>query len=421
MSVPLAADVMSRFVPAGRNIGIDVARGLALFGMIATHVVPLRTDDGSALFSAVFAGRASALFAVLAGFSVVLSTRRLLDRPGMRAWAAAAAGLVVRGLLIGFIGLLLGSLNSGIAVILVNYGVMFALAAVLLRVRTAILGWLAPLWLIAAPVLSFIIRRLGDLQPAHRVPGIGNALDVTWLAQAITVTGYYPVLQWMGYVVLGMFLARLHWRTVRMGVGAAIVGTATAVLSAGVSSLLLSAGGRSALEIATARRPGQLDQALHESSFGITPTDTWWWLAISGPHSGTPFDMVGTAAVAVAVIGLCAALTIWVRSRFGERGLVWTAPLSAPGSMPLSIYAAHVILITFTASSFGAPDGTTSATAGQAPLLASDAAEYAMHVFVFMIAAMLWKLGISARGPLETVVSTVSRAVSRSVSGVKTR
>ena len=38
------------------------------------------------------AGRSSALFAVLAGFSVVLSTQRVLARPGARPWAAAAAG-----------------------------------------------------------------------------------------------------------------------------------------------------------------------------------------------------------------------------------------------------------------------------------------------------------------------------------------
>ncbi|MGY2062520.1 heparan-alpha-glucosaminide N-acetyltransferase domain-containing protein, partial [Nocardia gipuzkoensis] len=60
---------------AARLIGVDAARGLALIGMMAVHVLPDATDDGDPTWSfTLFGGRASALFAVLAGVSVALLT-----------------------------------------------------------------------------------------------------------------------------------------------------------------------------------------------------------------------------------------------------------------------------------------------------------------------------------------------------------
>ncbi|MYM20031.1 DUF1624 domain-containing protein [Brevibacterium sp. 5221] len=390
-----------RLAPPGRSIGIDAARGIALFGMIATHVMPLSGAAGDPVFPAVIAGRAAALFAVLAGVSTVLSTRRVLEAPGARGWTAAAAGLGVRGVFIALIGLLLGSLPSGIAIILVNYGAMFVLAVPLLRAPTWLLGVLAPVWLAAAPVLSFAIRRAWGLSPAYDVPSLATAVDLPRLAQALVLTGYYPVLQWMGYVVLGMFVARLDWHSVRRALGLAAAGGACAVLALSASSLLLSAGGRTALEIATAQRPDALRQALGETSYGITPTDTWWWLTIAGPHSGTPFDMVSTAGIAVAVLGGCGAAALAIEQRWGRTGLAWCAPLSAPGSMPLSIYTAHVVLVSLTADLF-------------CPARAlGDGAEFALHACLFVLAAVVWKALIGARGPLEAVVSASVRGASR--------
>ena len=65
----------------GRLVGIDVARCLALLGMVSTHVLVPVTDEGEIAWAQDLAGgRAAALFAVLAGVSLaLLSGRRLLD------------------------------------------------------------------------------------------------------------------------------------------------------------------------------------------------------------------------------------------------------------------------------------------------------------------------------------------------------
>ncbi|OLT01079.1 hypothetical protein BJF90_33515 [Pseudonocardia sp. CNS-004] len=58
----------------GRILGVDAARAVALVGMFATHIFPLREAREPTLTGLVAAGRASALFAVLAGVGIALAT-----------------------------------------------------------------------------------------------------------------------------------------------------------------------------------------------------------------------------------------------------------------------------------------------------------------------------------------------------------
>ena len=74
-STATSAKVLRRLSPDGRLIGLDVARGIALLAMMVTHIFALGDEAGMPTWAAVFAGRASALFAVLAGCSLVLSTQ----------------------------------------------------------------------------------------------------------------------------------------------------------------------------------------------------------------------------------------------------------------------------------------------------------------------------------------------------------
>ena len=73
---PYAATAAPPAPTSSRIVGIDLARGIALLGMAATHVLTVshrrrlpRRRSGS-----LFAGRASALFALLAGVSLAIVT-----------------------------------------------------------------------------------------------------------------------------------------------------------------------------------------------------------------------------------------------------------------------------------------------------------------------------------------------------------
>ena len=77
--------------PRQRLDGVDAARAVALVGMASVHILPVMTAAGTeTLAGAVAAGRASALFAVLAGVGVALSTGGRTPPARGRPHAAAA-------------------------------------------------------------------------------------------------------------------------------------------------------------------------------------------------------------------------------------------------------------------------------------------------------------------------------------------
>src|SRR3954468_8624567 len=118
----MSRDARSLRRGSARLVGLDVARCLALVGMVSVHVVPARAANGQlTLAHNLAAGRSAALFAVLAGVSLALMTGGETQVRG-RERAARSAGIAVRALLIAGIGLLLGALASGLAVILTYYG-----------------------------------------------------------------------------------------------------------------------------------------------------------------------------------------------------------------------------------------------------------------------------------------------------------
>ncbi len=397
---------------ASRLVGVDLARGLALVGMMATHVVPVLVVTGSgpggALVEQVHplhllaGGRASALFAVLAGVSLALVAGR--DRPPAGpAWARAVRSLLARALVVAAVGLTLGSLDSGIAVILVNYAVLFVVACAFLPLRARRLWPLALGWLALSPVLSHLWRT--SLPPGPgAVPAWGGLLDPVGFATELVVTGYYPVLTWTGYLLLGLAVGRSSWlhrdRPVPLA-GAAVGGTAVAVATKLVSSALLQLPGvRERLVVP----PGSfvqpdLDLAVQTSMYGTTPTTSWWWLAVSGQHSGTPLDLLHTAGCAVAVLAVC----LLVARAAPARAVL--LPLAAAGSTTFTLYTLHVLVETVRHAAVPTPS-----TEGAVLV-------WLVQVVAALALATAWRLlggggptEPGARGPLESVAASASRA-----------
>src|SRR5512147_85883 len=115
-----------------RIIGVDVARGLALLGMMAVHTFETFTPNGAPSAANVIAGgRAAATFVFLAGVSLAFLSGGQRVVTGHRR-TAAAAGIAVRAVLVGLLGLALAYLPGDVDVILANYGLMFLIAVPLL-------------------------------------------------------------------------------------------------------------------------------------------------------------------------------------------------------------------------------------------------------------------------------------------------
>ncbi|GAA4538331.1 heparan-alpha-glucosaminide N-acetyltransferase domain-containing protein [Pseudonocardia xishanensis] len=355
--------------PAAPRIeGIDAARGLALLGMMATHVLPLHTATGETVVGAVAAGRASGLFAVLLGVGIALGSR-VTDG---RAHLAAAGGLLVRAVLTGLVGLVLVGLGPPVAVIPTYYAVLIAVAIPLLRAPAWLLAGGAVLACAGTPALSALLRTGSPAGPGAQI-GFAELADPGAALRTLLLTGYYPVLTWTTYLLAGMAVGRLDLRSSRTGWGLLGGGAALAATAAVLSSVLLAAGG---LEAVGGPRE------LLVQRYGTVPTDTWWWLAVELPHSGTPFDLAQTTGSALAVLG--AALLV-------ARAVPWAVvPFAAIGAVPLTLYALHV--------------------ASLAVLGGEGLSTYVWHVgWCLAIGLVVRSLG--ARGPAEAVVSGASRSV----------
>jgi len=360
----------------GRLLGVDAARALALIGMMAVHLLPGTDPDGTASTAYLIAsGRASALFAVLAGVGLALANGGAVS-PNGRAQLAAAAGITGRGLILGLIGLFLGDLDSGVAVILVNYGFLFLIATLFIGMSAKSLGVLAFLWAVTAPVVSFWLRsRLPG--SSSGVPGFNELGDPIGFLREIFLTGYYPVFPWTAYLLAGMAVGRLNLGSRRTAAWLLGGGAALAVGARLISGLLLEvAGGREAV--------GELPVQF----FGATPTDTWWNLAVATPHSGTTPDLLHTTGTALVVLGACLLL-----AAAGRYVVAW---LAAAGGMTLSLYTSHVLALT---AGWGLDDRPT--------LLV-------WHVAIAIVIGLLWRKFVG-RGPLETLAANMAGALKTAV------
>ncbi|KRF04930.1 hypothetical protein ASH00_10680 [Arthrobacter sp. Soil782] len=386
----------------GRLSGIDAARGIALFGMMSTHVFPLYVEGTSdaSWIGATFSGRSSALFALVAGIGLALLSggSRMHDRAGI---SRDRRGIAARAVVIAMVGLMLGGLETNIAVILFHYGILFLMALPFIGMPLRRLCWWAAGWTLASPVAAFLLRPwVGtNINPSDLDgnPALEHFAQPATLLADILVTGYYPALQWLSYLLLGILIGRLNLRSFGVQAGLIVAGVGLAGLSKFVSAFLLGPLGGLAVLLETPQgRRYDIEAMLPASLTGIDQTGTWWWLAVSAPHSGTPLDLMHTAGTAAAVVGLCLLTT---------RRLQWLLlPLSAPGAITLSLYSLHIWIMSIV---------------DQQEIPLDPAPVYWAQAAVFIaIGLLLRKLG--ARGPLEYVAAGASD-VARSAGAVSKR
>ncbi len=361
---------------SGRLVGLDVARCLALVGMVAVHTLPERAADGGLTAAQWLAGgRASALFAVLAGVTLALLTGGRGPRgPVLR-------GVVVRAVLVALLGLALGELGSGLAVILTYYGLLFLLGLPFVALGPRALLVTAAGWAVVVPALSHLVR--SALPPrTFEVPSFASLHDPGDLVADLLLTGYYPALPWLAYLLVGMALGHLDLRSRRVAATLAVAGAGVAVTATGLSTALLHLADAGRALGAEALRDAE------EGLAGTTPTDgAWQWLLVAAPHSATPLDLAQTSGSAVAVIGACLLLV----GACGARGQRVVAVVFGAGTMTLTLYSLHVLLRT--PALWPADHGV---------------AAFRWHVLVLLWAGAVF-VAARAPGPLEWVVRACSR------------
>ncbi|MCS3844855.1 heparan-alpha-glucosaminide N-acetyltransferase domain-containing protein [Microbacterium sp. AK031] len=340
-----------------RIAGVDLARGLAVIGMFAAHL--LLTADSfvwtdPSTWTAVVDGRSSILFATLAGVSIGLVTGGRTPFPDARmTWARWR--LVLRALLLLALGILLILTGVPVFVILPAYAILFLLALPFTRLRAGTVLWTAAGLAVIMPFVQPALEALPIWDAPFR-----DELDAV-------IGWHYPFTVWIAFVLAGLGVARAGVTRSSVQVRMLVVGAVLAVIGYGLAELPAPAGGSYGDEVWTAE-----------------------------PHSSGVLEVIGSGGFAIAVLAACLLLC-----RSGVLRMLML-PLRATGAMPLTAYTAQllvwaiVMLIVF---------GDTTDYFGFVAL-----EPFWPMTIGTLIGCSAWALLIG-RGPLEWVLERTTRSV----------
>lgn len=373
--------------------GLDLARWLAVTGMLTVHfTVPFLepgTVTGVLIHKAAW-GRSTILFTFLAGVSLALVSGAGSPHRGARG-NVTAGRITVRGLLLMGIGWALTAVvaptEAALTVILTYYGLYFLLVLPFLRLNARWSAATAVAAVLVGPQLLFVLRRshaaggwFHDFTEAWNRFSLGHIfLDQGLLDLA--VHGFYPALSYIAVVLAGVAVGRsnLHSHTVRMGLAA---------LGLFLNSVAYRGSWHAWESYSLVVALGNRDRVQ-----GPIPTDDARWLLTSASHTATTPEILGGTGLALFVFVVC----LYAAEHLPRL----LAPLTAAGTMALTIYALHALAMAWQAD--------------LGPYLDDREwlfNEYMAELFIVgsVVVAFAWRRLIG-RGPLEAFVSTVSKVL----------
>ncbi|MBE9374470.1 DUF1624 domain-containing protein [Saccharopolyspora sp. HNM0983] len=402
--------------------GVDVARFLAVLGMFNIHFgVPFFGSPAAGYVAQFSSGRATALFTLLAGVSLAMLSGRT-EPPRGTDLRRARVRIAVRAVLLIVLGLLLARATEAtgflITVIIPYYGVYFLLCVPFAGLRARGLAVAAGCGVLLSPQLSFVLRGLlADGGPLAGLQEAVESVDPAHLfADAglldLVLTGFYPAVAYVPLVLCGMAVGRLDLRSTRVRIRLGIAGLAAyAMARAGSATLLLLAG---------AEQP--------EPGWGGVDVDEPTALLGTTAHSGTTLELLSAAGTGLVILAACLELA----DRLG----LLLRPVAAAGSMALTLYAAHALVLTWQVVSGGWPMKGVPRGAWEMAHMGPDLPDTPetpdfpvdptepdgifgfVHTWmpeVFPIASLvlpvLWCL-VFRRGPLEAALSEAVRVIS---------
>ncbi len=327
-----------------RITGVDVARGLAVLGMLTAHVGP--GGPGSPWpwsLTQVADGRSAALFVLLSGVSVALLSGGSAPVAGTRR-VQARTRLLVRAAGVLGIGVVVTLLGTPVAVILPTYGVLFACATPLLGTR--------PRRLLTGAV---VVAALGPVLQQAVGPVLEQLPGREWTD--LLTGSHYPAVTWFAYVLVGLAVGRSDLRDTRVRLRLLGAGAALATAGLGAGALLTRV---------------------------VEPGSALAALVTTEPHSSSPLEVVANTGVGLAVLALCLLLAD------AAPGLV--APVAATGALALTAYTAQLVAI---------------AVLGTSVVWEPDAGTWVAFLVVTVASCWLWRAAFG-RGPLERALHALA-------------
>ena len=304
-------------VSGGRIIGFDLARAVAVFGMILVNyrivmAMPAMEPAWLAWIMESMEGRAAALFVVLAGVGMSLMTARARRTGDGAALCRQRLHLFRRAFWLFLFGL--AFLPFWEADILHFYGVYIAVGTLLIAVRGGVL--------LSAGVVSILGFCLLYLEFDYGAGWDWKALSyqgywtVDGMVRHLFFNGFHPVFPWLALLLLGIWLGRQDLRQPQTQ-----------------KRILLAACGMVVFSHALSNRLSAWLAALSP------PADPVIYLTAMGAIPPSPFYLFSTGGTALLVITACVRI-----SRHMDPGHGLVRAITATGRQSLTLYIGHILV-----------------------------------------------------------------------------
>jgi uncharacterized membrane protein YeiB len=301
-----------------RIIGYDLARALALFGMVIVNfkIVMGAADNGApwlVYLTGLLDGRAAATFVLLAGIGISLLSGSARRSNAPKATVPIRNTLLKRALFLFVVGLLYTPVWP--ADILHFYGVYIAVAALLLTSSIRKLSILSFLLMVGFVFMFFAFNY--EQEWNWKTLEYAGFWTPVGMIRNLFFNGFHPTIPWLSFLLIGMIIGRFEMNNLVVRRRVFWVGLVTALAAEGTSWFLI--------------------QSL---SAGVSLADQEAIVAIYGtkPMPPMPLYILAGAGTASAIV----AALVGIGVRCGSHR--WIRPWVATGQLALTLYVAHVVI-----------------------------------------------------------------------------
>ncbi|MEO0895318.1 MAG: DUF418 domain-containing protein [Bacteroidota bacterium] len=350
-----------------RIIGIDVARALAVIGMIIVNFKVVLGDKGqpwAEKLAAVFEGKAAATFVVLAGIGLALMTNSAVKNQDKEKLQSGIRRILKRAIFLFVVGL--SWIWIWPADILHFYGIYMLVTLLFINQsqRSLLIGALG-LVAVYPLILYFFDYETGWILEQYAYPDF-------WTLQGffrnLFINGFHPVIPWTAFMLFGLWFGRQDLRDTQFLKRSLWISLAVFIATQIVSSGLI--------HYFSSPHPAELKEITQ--IFGTHPMPPM------------PLYMVNGISISTTVISAC----ILLAARYENNKIIDV--LNKTGQLALTFYAAHVIL------GMGLVEGFTSTPYGEFSI------EFSLiYALVFSLLCMLFAeiwLRYKKAGPLEWIM-----------------
>ncbi|MGB0431438.1 MAG: DUF418 domain-containing protein [Bacteroidia bacterium] len=298
-----------------RIIGFDLARGLAIIGMIIVNfkvVMSIESNNAYYTIMNLFTGKAAALFVILAGAGLSLMYQLALKKETTEALRKLKVDVLKRSLFLFVIGLSYYPIWP--ADILHYYGVY-------LSVATLMLAWskkrLVVLSIILILLYPFLLVSL-DYSKGWNFETL-EYLDFFTLygfIRNLIFNGFHPVIPWITFLLTGIWVGRINFNN---------------------EKILLKMAAYSAIIYFVFKLGSVMLLSVDSAVYGLSINDAAA-LFSTAPMPPNAFYMYTASALAVFVISVCVLIGKKMANTLLVRSLV------SFGQLALSNYFFHVII-----------------------------------------------------------------------------